>query len=499
MPDASPTRFLGGPVRVRFAPSPTGTLHIGGARTALYSWLIARKTGGQFILRIEDTDRDRYVEGGVEEIFRSLRWLGLHWDEGPDISGPYGPYVQSQRLPIYHEYARKLVDQGDAYAMYYSQNEIEQIRQRVGEANIAAVNEKLRAMPVEEQERRRATGQTPAILFRMPDDGETVVRDDVRGEIRVSNKMLRDPVLLKSDGFPTYHFAAMLDDALMKITHVLRAEEWLPSLPLHANRIRALGFDMPHFIHPSVFLDPSGQGKMSKRKGSSVEQPVFVRDFREAGYLPEATLNWAALMGWAEAGGEREVYTIPELIAAFSLDRVRPSPAAVNYDKLDWINGVHIRALAPADLAARLVPFMVRAGLNVTSADLIPLVPLVQERLTTLEEAADLLDFFFVSPPPPDPAELTPKKLTPQDAADALAAARALIADQEPFEAAALEVALRGLAEQRGIKAGDLFTILRVALSSKRVAPPLFGTMVCLTRAVTLERLDRAMSLMQPA
>jgi glutamyl-tRNA synthetase len=484
------------PARTRFAPSPTGSLHIGGARTAFYDWLLARQTGGQFILRIEDTDRNRFVEGGVEEIMDGLRWLGLDWDEGPDKGGPYGPYLQSERLPIYHQYIQRLLDSGHAYRAYHSKEEIDAIRAAVGESDAVEFNRRLRSMPADEIARREADGVQPIVLFRMPDDGDTQVHDEIRGDIRFPNRSLRDPVLLKSDGFPTYHFAAMVDDGAMKITHVLRSEEWLPSLPLHALIIKALGWEMPHFYHPSVFLDPSGKGKMSKRRGSTTDQPTFVRDFREAGFLPEAILNWAALMGWAESGGDREVYTVPELIEAFSLDRLRPSPAAVNYDKAEWLNGVHIRALPADELARRLVPFMHRAGISVSADDLIPLVPLVQERLTLLDEAPDLLDFFFVPPPPPDPAELVPKKLTPAEARGALEATRAYLATVESFDAGTLEAGLRALAEERGIKAGDLFTILRVALSSKRVAPPLFGTIAHLGWATTAARLDRALEIL---
>ena len=494
MPDSVP-----GPARTRFAPSPTGVLHVGGARTAFYSWLLARQTGGQFLLRIEDTDRARYIAHGSEEIIRGLRWLGLDWDEGPDVGGPYGPYTQSERLPVYREHVQWLLDHGHAYEAFWSAEEMEGFSKEVGAANAAAINVRIRSMSDTEKARRRAAGVTPVVLFAVPNEGETVVYDEIRGEIRVPNKQLRDPVILKSDGFPTYHLAAMVDDHLMEITHVLRAEEWLPSLPVHSLIIRAFGWDLPKFVHPSVFLDPSGKGKMSKRRGSTTEQPTFVRDFQEAGYLPEAVLNWSALMGWAESGGERQVYTVPELIAAFSLDRVRPSPAGVNYDKLNWINGMHIRALSPLDLAARLAPFLARDGLVVTVRDLVPLVPLIQERITVLDEASDLLDFFFVTPPEPPLADLVPKKLTPEQALAALQAARALVAAVEPFDAETLEAQLRALADERGLKAGDLFTILRVALSTKRVAPPLFGTMVCLTRATTLARLDRALGVLQPA
>ncbi|MFN8483118.1 MAG: glutamate--tRNA ligase [Anaerolineae bacterium] len=486
------------PFRGRVAPSPTGFLHIAVARAALYNWLSARKLGGQFILRIEDTDRTRYVEGSLDNIKSGLRWLGLEWDEGPDVGGPYGPYVQSERLPIYHAYIQTLLDSGHAYETYYSKDELDAIRDAVGEADPVAFNRRVRSMPEEEKARRREAGVRPAVLFKMPEEGETVVYDEIRGEIRFPNKSLRDPVLLKSDGFPTYHFAAMVDDGLMRITDVLRGVEWLPSLPLHVQVIQALGWETPRFYHLSLFLDPSGKGKMSKRKGSN-EYPIFVHQLREMGYLPEALLNWIALMGWAETSGDREIYTVPELIEAFDLRRVRAAPAAVDYDKAEWLNGVHIRMLAPDDLARRIAPFMAAAGFDVTAEQIEPMVPLIQERMANLTEAVELLDFFFVTPPAPEGAELTPKKLTPADAAGELEAAREVLAGLEPFDAASIEAALRGMAEARGIKPGDLFTILRVALSSKRVAPPLFGTIACLGRETTLARIDRALGILQPA
>ena len=485
------------PARTRFAPSPTGSLHIGGARTALYAWLLARQTGGQFLLRIEDTDRNRFVEGATQEFIDSLRWLGLDWDEGPDVGGPHGPYVQSERLPIYETHVRRLLEAGRAYESYWSPTEMEGWRSENEDAAAADINQRLRSMPPAEIAHRRDAGVVPAVLFKVDNEGETVTHDLIRGEIRTPNKTLRDPVLLKSDGYPTYHLAALVDDHLMDISHVIRAQEWLPSYPVHAQIIDAFGWERPQFVHPSVFLNPSGKGKMSKRFVS--DKPIFVRGFKEMGYLPEAVLNWVALMGWAESGGDKEVYTVPQLVEAFDLERVKASPAAVSFEKADWLNKVHIRALTPEDLAERLLPFLQKSGLHVGVRDVMPLVPLVQERITTLDEAAELLDFFFVEPPMPEATDLVPGKLTPTEATEALAAARDLLATAEPFDAATLDRALRGLAEARGMKAGDLLSILRVALSSKRVAPPLFETLALLGRETSLARLDRALGVLQPA
>lgn len=485
------------PARTRFAPSPTGSLHIGSARTALYAWLLARQTGGQFLLRIEDTDRNRFVEGATQEIIEGLRWLGLDWDEGPDVGGPHAPYVQSERLPIYAAHARQLLDAGRAYESYWSPLEMEAWRSENEDAAAVDINQRLRSMTADEMARRRDAGVAPAVLFKVDNAGETVTHDLIRGEMRTPNKTLRDPVLLKSDGYPTYHLAALVDDRLMDISHVIRAQEWLPSFPVHAQIIDAFGWQRPLYIHPSVLLNPSGKGKMSKRFVS--DKPIFVRGFKDMGYLPEAVLNWVALMGWAESGGDKEVYTVPQLVEAFDLDRVKASPAAVSFEKADWLNKVHIRALAPEDLAERLLPFLQRSGLKVGVRDVMPLVPLVQERITTLDEAAELLDFFFVEPPMPPAADLVPGKLTPGEATEALAAARDVLATVEAFDAATLDPALRGLAEARGMKAGDLLSILRVALSSKRVAPPLFETLALLGRETSLARLDRALGALQTA
>ncbi len=492
-------------VRVRFAPSPTGYLHIGGARTALYDWLLARKHGGQFILRIEDTDRKRYVPDALDDQMAGLRWLGLDWDEGPEVGGPYGPYIQSERqaLGIYQQYAEQLVAAGRAYYCFCSPERLEEVRQERQAHGLApGYDRHCRYLTPAEREAGIARGFPPVIRFAAPLEGNTTAHDLVRGEITVDNRTQDDFILLKSDGFPVYHLAAVVDDHLMRITHVIRGDEWLPSLPRHVMLYHAFGWELPEFVHLSIFLDPSGKGKMSKRKKleGGGEYMTFIREFREEGYLPEAIINWLALMGWSPGLGDREIYSRQELIELFSLEGIHPSPAALNYDKAEWLNGVYIRHLDPDDLAHRLLPFIRIAGqesgvaalAEATFEQVRPLVPLVQERIKTLAEAPEHIDFFFIEPPTPSLEELVPKKMTAAETARALGAARETLAALPAFDHATIEEALRSLADRLGLKAGQLFTPIRVAVTGRTVAPPLFETLACLGREKALARIERA-------
>ncbi|HAE60539.1 MAG TPA: glutamate--tRNA ligase, partial [Anaerolineae bacterium] len=331
------------PVRVRFAPSPTGRMHIGSARSALYPFLLARRTGGAFILRIEDTDQKRYVEGAEQELIDGLRWLGLDYDEGPDIGGPCGPYRQTERRESYHEHAWKLVELGHAFPCFCTPERLSQVRQ---EQMAAKQNPRYdghcRMLDADEARRRAQSGEKFVIRFKMPKDGSITATDLLRGSITTENSALDDSVLLKSDGLPTYHLAAMVDDHLMGITHVIRSSEWLPSMPLHMHVIRAFGWDAPQFAHLSVFLKPSGKGKLSKRDSAQAIKDgysIFLGDMKDLGYTPEGVLNWIALMGWGVP--EDDILTLEDMIARFSLDNVTPSPAAVNFAKLDHFNGTH--------------------------------------------------------------------------------------------------------------------------------------------------------------
>ena len=478
-------------VRVRFAPSPTGYLHVGGARTALYNWLFARHHGGTFILRIEDTDRTRYDAQALKDIFDSLRWLGLDWDEGPLVGGDYGPYAQSERLEIYQKYAKQLVDDDHAYYCYCSPERLAQMREQYERSGQTGYDRHCRYLTTKQRADYEAQGIVPVVRLKVPLEGQTTFHDVIRGTTTVDNTTLDDLVLLKSDGFPTYHLANVVDDHLMEITHIMRGDEWLPSVPRHVLLYQAFGWEIPIYAHLPVILSPTGKGKLSKRHGG-----VEVRYFRERGYLPEAMVNFLARVGWAY-DDKTELFTREELIARFDLDGVNKSPAAFSYEKLEWMNGVYIRNLPPDDLVQRLVPFLA-AGLGIDEnelrkrRELRELVPLVQERLKTLADITDWADFFFVEEIACDPQLLIGKNMTPADCTTALERTLEVLGSLSDFSEEAMETALRGLADDLNMKPGQLFGTIRVAVTGKTVAPPLFGTLRILGRERVLSRLVHA-------
>lgn len=485
---------------VRFAPSPTGRTHLGSARTALYNYAFARQNGGTFILRIEDTDRKRYVPGAEKELMESLRWLGLDWDEGPDVGGPHAPYYQSQRREIYQEHARWLVEHGHAYYCFCSPERLEQVRQaQVRQKQNPRYDGLCRHISPDEAAARVARGERHVVRFKMPQEGSITVRDLLRGEITVENSSLDDSILIKSDGLALYHLAAMVDDHLMGVTHVIRGSEWLSTLPLHAHILRAFGWSEPIFVHLSIFLKPSGKGKMSKREAAQAMQDgysIFISDLKELGYLPEAVVNWIALMGWSY-DDHTEFFTLGDIIEKFRLERLNPSPAAINFTKLDHFNGLHIRHLPAQELARRMKPFLEQRGYLASEADLERLVPLVQERLVTLDEAPQWLGFFFQEEVYPSSQDLIGAGM---DAAASLHAAQralALLESQAVFTAAALEAPLRALAQEMGLQAGQLFGILRVAVTGQKVSPPLLESMEVLGKERVLARLRRAMAILE--
>ena len=362
------------PVRVRFAPSPTGRLHLGGGRTALYNYLLAKKTGGTFILRIEDTDKKRYVEGAEREIIDGLRWLGIDWQEGPDVGGEYGPYRQADKKALYRQYAERLVEQGDAYYCFCSSERLSRMKQEQQQRKeFPHYDGCCREIPLDEARKRVAAGEPHVIRFKTPKEGVTTVRDLIRGEITVENRTIDDYIIVKSDGWALYHLAAMVDDHLMKISHVIRGSEWIPTLPLHHLIIRAFGWDEPEWIHLSLFLKPDGKGKVSKRDSADFIKDgysLFLTDLIDLGYLPEAVVNWIALMGWS-FDDHTEIFTMDALVRDFSLEHLTPSPAAINFTKLDHFNGTHIRMLTIEDLAARIKPFFLKEGIDADDATLL--------------------------------------------------------------------------------------------------------------------------------
>jgi glutamyl-tRNA synthetase len=492
---------------MRFAPSPTGFLHLGGLRTALFDWLYARHTGGQFILRIEDTDQRRYNPESLADIMRGLRWLALDWDEGPDIGGPVGPYVQSERQAIYIDHAEQLIAGGHAYRCYCTPEELEAMRaaQRA-KGQPQGYDRRCRTLTPAERAAREAEGRSWVVRFAAPLEGRTVVHDLIRGPIEVENQTIMDPVLLKADGMATYHLAAMVDDHLMKITHILRTEEWISSAPLHKLIFDAFGWEMPVLIHAPVILDPSGKGKMSKRKVvvGDKEYLASVHEFIEAGYLPEAMFNFLANLGW-NYDPEQEIFTREQAIARFDVADINPTAAALPYSKLEWLNGVYIRALEPAELHRRLVPFLSKQlGIDeqtlLHSEKLAKLTPLVQERIKLLSEAADKVDWAFVEASQihyDDPTLLIGKGLDAVQTVGVLAQGLGLLEGAEPFTAAVLEERFRQAAEAAEIKVGSFLAPFRVALTGRTVSPPLFESMEVLGQDESIARVENARHVLQ--
>ena len=491
-------------VRVRYAPSPTGSLHVGNARTALYNWLFARHTGGKFILRIEDTDRTRYRPDALHDLLEGLRWLQLDWDEGPDRGGPFGPYTQSERLPLYQEFANRLVAKGAAYRCYCSPQRLAALREEQRRTGAApGYDRACRDLTRCEIEDYEARGITPVIRLRAPLEGQTTFHDLIRGDITVDNRTLDDAVLLKSDGFPTYHLAVVVDDHLMEISHILRGDDWIASTPLHVLIYQAFGWEVPQIAHLPLILSPTGKGKLSKRRergAGGEEYPVLVHEFKQAGYLPETLFNFLALIGWSY-DGQTEIFTREQAIAAFDIEHINKAPAVFSYDKLRWMNGVYLRQLSPQDLAGRLEPVLARAGIVVGPDQALKIAHLVQERITTLDDAVPLIDYAFTDGLSYDPQLLIQKKATREDTVRALQAAEQALAEVASFTPESLEDTLRSLADSLGLKPGQLFGTIRVAVTGKAVAPPLFGTLELIGRQKVLARLRRARELLlaQPA
>nr|MBN1229593.1 glutamate--tRNA ligase [Anaerolineae bacterium] len=485
------------PVRVRFAPSPTGFLHIGGARTALFNWMFAKKHNGVFILRIEDTDQKRYVEGAEQDIMDSLRWLGLEWQEGPDVGGPYGPYRQSERAGLYREWAEWLIDHGYAYRCNCTPERLNKVReaQRQQESQIGY------------DHHCRDLGLGPEIgehvvRFRMPETGETVVQDIIRGPIAYQNANLQDLVLLKSDGLPTYHLANVVDDHFMAISHIMRADEWIATAPLHSQIYEAFDWEMPAIAHMPVILSPSGKGKLSKRDRAfddgGTQVLVQVREFEDAGYLPEAVVNFLANVGWA-FGDDREFFSMEEAIPRFDLAQINPAAGKLPYEKLEWLNGVYIReALSAEDLAARLKPVLINAGLTVDDARLLKVIPLIRERIKTLNDVVETAGFIFSDRITiDDPELLIQKKMDTECTVNALRSARARLETVDDFSHGVLESTFRALADDLGLKAGQLFGAMRVAVTGKAVSPPLFETMEIVGKEICLKRLQQAADILE--
>ncbi|MCK4242798.1 MAG: glutamate--tRNA ligase [Dehalococcoidia bacterium] len=479
------------PVRVRFAPSPTGIPHVGNIRTALFNWLFARHHGGSFILRIEDTDIVRKVEGALEAILDSLRWLGLDWDEGPEAGGDYGPYFQSQRLEIYQGVVRRLVEQGDAYLCYCSTERLEEMRkEQVRRKQPPGYDRRCRGLSEKEKAELEAKGITPVVRFKTPLSEKIKFVDIIRGDVVFDCATIDDFVLMKSDGYPTYHLANVVDDHLMKISHVLRADEWLSSTPRHILLYDALGYEPPEFAHLPMILG-SDRAKLSKRHGAT-----SVMYYRKQGYLPQAMVNFLALLGWS-LDDRTELMSREELIKNFSIERIGKTGAIFSQEKLGWMNGVYLRQLSIEELVELAMPFLERRlpkeVKRPISRDYVrQIVPLIQERMRTLAEGVELASFFFVERLDYEPALLLERGLTGERALKALETAKERL-ESCPFEAVSLEGVLRPLAAELGLKTGEFFGLLRVATTGHTAAPPLFQTMAVLGRERCLKRIETAM------
>ncbi|MGA2614210.1 MAG: glutamate--tRNA ligase [Spirochaetia bacterium] len=477
-------------VRVRYAPSPTGFQHIGGVRTALYNYLFARSQGGTFILRIEDTDRERYVEEALKDVYDTFEWLGFHWDEGPDVGGPRGPYFQSQRLEIYASRAAELLEKGHAYRCYCTPERLSKLREQQAAAKSGqGYDRHCRNLNEAERQKAEASGAASVIRLKVPLEGTTAFTDALLGGISVENADINpDPVLIKSDGFPTYHMANVVDDHLMEITHIMRAQEWLPSAPLHMILYRAFGWEPPRLCHLPMVMGKDGQ-KLSKRHGAT-----NVREFRRQGYLPEALLNYIALVGWSY-DDSREFFSLGELERLFSMEKINKSPAVFDYQKLEWFNGSYIRKKTPDELACLIEPVLSEAGLTADPELLRKIGPLIQERVKLLSEVPEMVRFLFEDPAPPSPEALIPKKTDPARALDALKKADALLGQLSDLGEEA-ETRFRALAEELGMKLGDLLMPVRIAVTGAKVSPPLFGSIAAMGVERARARIARAASIL---
>lgn len=472
-------------VRTRMAPSPTGEMHVGSMATLLKNYAFAKRHGGQFILRIEDTDKVREVEGGVREIQEIIKRYGLDWDEGPGKGGDFGPYIQSERLDIYREKVAELVKNDQAYYCFCSRERLEKVREEQ-RANKQAphYDGRCRQLSPEEAQARVAAGEEYVVRLKVPKNQEITFNDLLRGEITFNSDQIDDQVLLKSDGYPTYHLAVVVDDHLMKITHIMRGEEWISSTPKHVLLYKAFNWDLPIFAHIPVFLNPDGKGKMSKRKGT-----VSAQSFLDRGYLPEAMLNFFMILGWAKADQE-EVISLEEYIQEFDPADLSSNSVAFDLKKLDWLNGVYIRKLNVSELIERLKPFLES---NYPVERLTEFLPLVQERLVTLTEINDLTDFFFkdikVDP------ELLLKKANPELLSQQLKQSIESLEAIDSWQEETIEELIRQLQEKMDWKRGQYFMALRLAVTGRQATPPLFITMKVLGKELVIKRLMTALKL----
>ena len=484
-------------IRVRFAPSPTGALHIGGLRTALYNFLFARQKGGVFILRIEDTDRERYVADAEQYIKDSLTWCGMTYDEGPDQNGPFFPYHQSQRQDIYRAHIQELIDNGYAYYAFDTRDELDQMRTRLATKENPSPrydgtvrNDMVNSFTLsdEEVQGRLERGDPYVVRMRVPEDETIEFVDLIRGTVRFESKEIDDQILLKSDGMPTYHLANVVDDHHMGISHVVRGEEWLPSTPKHILLYQFFGWDPPELAHLPLILSPTG-GKLSKRRADKMGIPINVLEYREAGYEPEALVNFLAFLGW-NPGTDEEMFSLEELVSSFSIERIGSSGVQFDIEKLNWYNQQHLRRMDLSELSRRTLPYFVEAGIDVDEGYLESVLTLMRERLTL---AKDLLSeglLFFRDPMEYD--EKGVKKRWKSDTGELLRLYTDSVNEADAFDAPTLEILLKETAETHAVGLGKIMAPLRIALSGRTHGPDLYQTMEILGKETTIRRIQKA-------
>jgi len=473
------------PIRTRMAPSPTGEMHVASMATLLKNYAFAKRHHGQFILRIEDTDKTREVPNGVEQIQAIIRKFGLDWDEGPGKDGPYGPYIQSQRINIYQEKAQELVAKGQAYYCFCSKQRLEEVRlQQQANHQLPRYDQHCRYLSEEEVQKKLAAGESYVIRLKVPANQDIVFTDLLRGEISFNSNLVDDQVLLKSDGYPTYHLAVVVDYHLMKISHVMRGEEWISSTPKHVLLYQAFGWDLPIFAHFPLFLNPDGKGKMSKRKGT-----VSAQSFLDRGYLPEALLNFLMILGWA-LKDQKEIMSLEEYIEAFDPRDLSVNSVVFDVKKLDWLNGIYIRKLDRPELKKRLQPFIPPAFPH---QKIDSILDLVYERLVTLADFAELTDFFYKEIDYSTATLLKKAQDQPGLVDEQIQETKRVIASLDVVDANSLEKCIRQLQEKHDWHKGQYFMMLRIAMTGRTATPPLFETMAVLGKDLILERLDLAL------
>ncbi len=498
-------------VRVRFAPSPTGPLHIGGVRTALYNYLFAKKHGGDFLLRIEDTDQTRFVPGAEEYIIEAFDWLGIKFDEGQGIGGDYGPYRQSDRKPMYKEYADKLIETGWAYYAFDSSEELDNIRKEFEkekknfqyDCNTRGGLKNSLSLSKEETDSLLENNIPYVIRFKFPKDTEIIIHDLIRGEVRMNSNLLDDKVLYKSDGMPTYHLANIVDDHLMKISHVIRGEEWLPSCPLHVMLYKAFGWEatMPEFAHLPLLLKPEGNGKLSKRDGDRLGFPVFPLQwqdpisketssgYREAGYYPEAVINILALLGW-NSGTEQEIFTIEELIDIFTIERISKSGAKFDLEKAKWFNHQYLQLMPNNKIADEYLKILKGRGIEVSFDFAEKVVGLVKERCSFAQEIWDQSSFFFVKPETYD--EKIIKKRWKEDTPQRLREIADILNSITDFSVETADQAVHSYIEKNELNMGQIMNCLRLSIVGEGKGPNLFEIICLIGKEETLERINTA-------